>query len=87
MNTCRSLVELAPVEAGLQTTAWLPPGSSDLAVAELAASHGLEVTSVSRYCRTLPDRQGVQLGFAAIGIPEIRRGVRQLERVLDELRT
>lgn len=80
-------LELAPVEAGLQTTAWLPPGSSDLAVAELAASHGLEVTSVSRYCRTLPDRQGVQLGFAAIGIPEIRRGVRQLERVLDELRT
>ncbi len=80
-------LELARVEAGLQTTAWLPPDLSDEAVAACAALHDLEVTAVSRYCRTTPERHGLQLGFAAIGIPEIRRGVRQLERVLDEVRT
>jgi GntR family transcriptional regulator/MocR family aminotransferase len=80
-------VELAPVEAGLQTTAWLPPGSSDVTTAELAARQGLEVTSVSRYCRATPERQGLQLGFAAIDPDEIRRGVRKLEAVLDGMRT
>ena len=78
-------LELAPVEAGLQATAWLPPGASDVTIAELAARHDLEVTSVSRYCRATPERQGLQLGFAAIDADEIRRGVGELQRVFDDV--
>jgi GntR family transcriptional regulator / MocR family aminotransferase len=46
----------------------------------------VEVTPLSRYSRGRLARDGLQLGFAAVDVPEIRRGVRELARALEEVR-
>jgi GntR family transcriptional regulator/MocR family aminotransferase len=71
------------VEAGLQTAAWLSDGHVASRVAELAAARRVDVSPLSRYTRGAPRREGLQLGFAAVDVPEIRRGVRELAAVLD----
>jgi hypothetical protein len=74
------VLELSEVEAGLQTIGWLQGVSSD-AAAEAARARGVDVTAL-RGTR-LP---GLQLGFAAVRGPEIRRGVRELRAALGSLR-
>jgi GntR family transcriptional regulator/MocR family aminotransferase len=75
------LLELSEVEAGLQTIGWLQGVSSD-AAAEAARARGVDVTAL-RGTR-LP---GLQLGFAAVRPPEIRRGVRELRVALGSARS
>jgi GntR family transcriptional regulator/MocR family aminotransferase len=77
-------LDVSPIEAGLQTAAWLTGGQAASAVAQRAALRGLEATPLSNYQRSKPTREGLHLGFAAIPPSEIRRGVRELARVLDE---
>jgi GntR family transcriptional regulator/MocR family aminotransferase len=79
------VLEVSGIEAGLQTTAWLPPGIDPKAVQRRAREHGLAVNVLSDVARRPLRRDGLQLGFAAVGPDEIRDGVRVLERVLDEL--
>ncbi|MGQ0714641.1 MAG: aminotransferase-like domain-containing protein [Gemmatimonadaceae bacterium] len=76
-------VEISAVEAGMQSVAWLGDGLSSRAVSKAAAERGVEASPVSRYSRTLKIREGLQLGFAAVDVCEIRRGVRELAVVLD----
>jgi GntR family transcriptional regulator/MocR family aminotransferase len=76
-------LELAGVEAGLQTAAWLADGIDGEAAARAAARRGVEVTPVSRYYRGTPSREGLQLGFAAVDPREIRRGVADLALALE----
>jgi GntR family transcriptional regulator/MocR family aminotransferase len=76
------LLEVSPVEAGLQTAARLPAGQDDVAVAEAAAARGVEVVPLSRFYRAAPPAPGLQLGFAAVEPAEIRRGVRELAAAL-----
>jgi DNA-binding transcriptional MocR family regulator len=45
----------------------------------------VEVTPLSRYGRGTAAREGLQLGFAAVDPPEIRRGVGDLAAALAEL--
>ena len=54
-------------------------------VALRAARRGLETTPLSNYRRSKPKREGLHLGFAAVPPTEIRRGVRELARVLDQM--
>jgi GntR family transcriptional regulator / MocR family aminotransferase len=70
-------VELSPISAGLQTIAWLPRGRSATAIAAAAAARDVDVVPL----RVRP-REGLQLGFAAVGPREIRRGVTELARLL-----
>jgi hypothetical protein len=44
----------------------------------------VEVTPVSRYGRATLAREGLQLGFATVDPPEIRRGVADLAAALAE---
>ena len=44
------------------------------------------VTPLGRYTRGRATREGLQLGFAAVTPPEIRRGVRELAAALEEVR-
>jgi DNA-binding transcriptional MocR family regulator len=48
-----------------------------------AAKHNVDVTPVDRYSqgKVVPD--GLQLGFAALDVQEIRRGVRDLAIALE----
>lgn len=81
------LLAFSPVEAGLQTTAWLGGGIESGAAAAAAERHDVEVTPISR--RFPPGRSGqpgLVLGFAAVGPDEIRRGVRDLAAALEECR-
>jgi GntR family transcriptional regulator / MocR family aminotransferase len=78
------LLELSPVEAGLQTVGWLNRSIEGEAVARAAAARGVEVKPLSRYSRRPLPRDGLQLGFAAIDEVEIRRGVAELAMTLEE---
>jgi GntR family transcriptional regulator / MocR family aminotransferase len=80
------VLEITGVEAGLQTAGWLEPGIDDAAATRAAARRNVEVTPLSRYRRGRAGRNGLQLGFAAVAPPEIRRGVRELAAALEEVR-
>jgi GntR family transcriptional regulator/MocR family aminotransferase len=79
------LLEIGGIDAGLQTTGWLGGDLEEEAVALAAARRDVEVVPVGRYARRPMARQCLQLGFAAVDVPEIRRGARELARVLEEL--
>jgi len=72
------LVDVAAIEAGLQTVGWLAPGIAGPHAERLAARRGVEVVSLTRYARAPLPREGLQLGFAAVDEAEIRRGVSEL---------
>jgi GntR family transcriptional regulator / MocR family aminotransferase len=77
------LLEISGVEAGLQTAGWLPSGLDGESVAARAAKQEVEVTPLSRYNHGRIAREGLQLGFAAVDVKEIRRGVRDLALALE----
>jgi GntR family transcriptional regulator/MocR family aminotransferase len=72
------LLEISNVEAGLQTVGWLCRGIDAEAAATAAAKRDVDVTPLQRYSQggSMPD--GLQLGFAALDVKEIRRGIRDL---------
>jgi GntR family transcriptional regulator/MocR family aminotransferase len=72
------MLEISPIEAGLQTVGWLAGGITGEAAEKAAAKRGVEVTPLSRRSRTPLERDGLQLGFASVDEKEIRRGVREL---------
>lgn len=76
------LLEISPVEAGLQTAAWLRRGIGAEWAAVAAAKRNVDVTPLNRYSQGTLAREGLQLGFAALDVKEIRRGVRELARAL-----
>lgn len=77
------LLQVSPVEAGLQTAAWLCGKVDAESVAAAAAKRNVDVTPLNRYSQGPLQREGLQLGFAALDVKEIRRGVRELARALD----
>jgi GntR family transcriptional regulator/MocR family aminotransferase len=90
----KGLLEISEIEAGLQTVGWLSEGISGTDAAEASARHGVEVVPLSRYSRMSSycmwskagfDREGLQLGFAAIDEVQIRDGVKQLAMALEEV--
>jgi GntR family transcriptional regulator/MocR family aminotransferase len=77
------LLEISGVEAGLQTAAWLCGGVDGESAAAAAAARDVEATPLSRYSRGRVEREGLQLGFAAVDTREIRRGVLELAAALE----
>lgn len=77
------VLAITGVEAGLQTAAWLTAGHDASRVEALAAERDVDVTALGRYTEGRAPRQGLHLGFAAVDVSEIRRGVRELASVLD----
>ena len=76
------LLEVSPIEAGLQTVGWLQQGIREVSAARAARERNVDVTPLSRYCRRPLAREGLQLGFAGVDPGEIQRGVRDLARAL-----
>jgi GntR family transcriptional regulator/MocR family aminotransferase len=82
------LLAISGLEAGLQTAAWVADGIDAQAAARAAAERDVEVTPLAWYTRGRRPRvirQGLHLGFAAVDVPEIRRGVRDLALALESL--
>jgi GntR family transcriptional regulator/MocR family aminotransferase len=77
------LLEISGVEAGLQTAGWLSGGIDGELAAAAAAKRDVEVTPLSRYSRGRMAHEGLQLGFAAVDVKEIRRGIRDLAIALE----
>ncbi len=77
------LLELSSVEAGLQTVGWLANGISGESATKAAAAKNVEVVSLNQYYHGPMQREGLQLGFAAVDSREIRRGVRDLAAALE----
>ena len=71
----KGLLELSSVEAGLQTVGWLQQGIESEAAKRAAAARKVEVTPLRDYSRGPMQREGLQLGFAALDTKEICRGV------------
>ena len=69
-------------DAGLQTVGWLAGGFDDAALARAAVSQGVEVIPLSTYAARWKTRSGLQIGFAAVGPAELRRGVSALAGLL-----
>ncbi len=78
-------LEIATIEAGLQTIGRLRVNLSAETVAQQAALHDLDVVPLSRYCRAATVPEALQIGFAAVHEKEIPRGVLKLARVFDRL--
>ena len=76
------LLEIPPVEAGLQTVGWLKRGISATHAAAEAQKRGVEVIPLSRYTSRLFGREGLILGFGAVDGKELRRGVEELVETL-----
>jgi GntR family transcriptional regulator / MocR family aminotransferase len=51
------------------------------------AKYDVEVVPLSRYAYGRARRDGIVLGFAAVDARELRRGVEQLARALEECRS
>jgi GntR family transcriptional regulator/MocR family aminotransferase len=80
------LLEIPAVEAGLRTVGWLQGGILAERAAQAAAKYDVEVVPLSRYAYGRARRDGIVLGFAAVGASELRRGVEQLAKALEKLK-
>jgi GntR family transcriptional regulator / MocR family aminotransferase len=77
-------LQVSDVQAGLQTVAELIRGHADERVAKAAALRNVEVTPLSRYYWGSRSVVHLHLGFAAVDVKEIRRGVRELAIAIEE---
>jgi len=67
----------------LQTAGWLCGGIGAEAAAAAAAKHNVDVTPLGRYSQSRNVPEGLQVGFAALDVKEIRRGARELAIALE----
>jgi GntR family transcriptional regulator / MocR family aminotransferase len=77
------LIKVSSVEAGLQTAGSLCGGIDAESATAAAAKRNVDVTPLGRYSLGGVVPQGLQLGFAALDVKEIRRGVRELAIALE----
>ena len=75
-------LELAEVEAGLQTVAWLRTSQDPEGIADQALRCNVDVVPLSRYSRGLPIAAGFQIGFAAVDENAIAKGVQVLAKII-----
>jgi GntR family transcriptional regulator/MocR family aminotransferase len=71
-------LDVRPSEAGMHLLGWLPGGSDDQAIAQLAAQHQVITHPLSRHCLEPSEQRALLLGYASVPIPAIREGVRRL---------
>lgn len=76
------LLDVAPIEAGLNTVGFLRNGMTSQAAEAAAAAAGIETVALSRFALRRRDVQGLQLGFAAFDDREIRRAAVTLASAL-----
>ena len=79
-------VEVVGAEAGMQLTALLPPGMSDVAVSKAAAEQGVSARPLSACYLKPPQRGGLILGYGGADLSQIQEGVRRLKRALAAVR-
>jgi GntR family transcriptional regulator/MocR family aminotransferase len=76
------VLEISSVEAGLQTVGWLKNGMSAEQAAAEAERRGVETIPLGRSAAGRARKDGLVLGFAAVDVRELGRGVEQLAQAL-----
>jgi GntR family transcriptional regulator / MocR family aminotransferase len=71
-------LDVRAAEAGMHLLGWLPGGSDDQAIAQLAARHQVITYPLSHFCIEPSEQRALLLGYASVPIPAIREGVRRL---------
>ncbi len=79
------LLELRPIEGGLNRLALLPPGVDDVEVVRELARLSVLAVPLSAYSIRPPARGGLVLGFGGVDEPEIRAGVERIVSVVRNL--
>jgi len=75
-------LDLLPAEAGMHLIGWLPDGQNDVQVARAAARASVDVSPLSLLALEEKLRPGILLGYTAVGVEEMRRGIELLDSVL-----
>jgi len=78
------LLDVSPIQAGLNTAGFLRNGMSSRQAEALAANHGIEALGLDRFTLKRRNVEGLMLGFAAFDEREIRRGIVTLARALEQ---
>ena len=77
-------LEIRKSFSGMHVIGWLNEGVNDILVAEKAAALGVKTSAVSSYSLTKwRGRGGLVLGYTAIGEKQIKKGIKQLARVVE----
>jgi GntR family transcriptional regulator/MocR family aminotransferase len=77
------LIELGPMDAGMHTVGWLPPGTDDRRVSDALLTAEVDAVPLSRYWMGAGARSGLMLGYAAYTPAEISDAVARMARVLE----
>lgn len=78
-------LEIKKLMSGMHVIGWLPEGVSDKTVAETAARYGVKVAAVSSHSLTdWNQRGGLILGYTATGEKQIKHGIAQLAKALED---
>ncbi|NVB77858.1 MAG: PLP-dependent aminotransferase family protein [Kofleriaceae bacterium] len=80
---CSGVLDPRPSATGMQLWAALSSPSSDRAVRDAAAQHGIELAAVSDYYVGRARGNGLVFGFGGVRPAALRAGVKQLAAVLD----
>jgi GntR family transcriptional regulator/MocR family aminotransferase len=75
-------LDVRPSEAGMHLLGWLPGGSDDQAIVQLAERHQVITHPLSCYYMEPSEQRALLLGYASVPIPAIREGVRRLATAL-----
>ncbi len=78
------LLDLSPIQAGLNTAGFLRNRMSSRQAEALAANHGIEALGLHRFALKRTDVKGLLLGFAAFDERQIRRGIVALAGALEQ---
>ena len=78
------LLDVSPIQAGLNTAGFLRNGMSSRQAEALAANHGIEAPGLDRFTLRRSPTEGLLLGFAAFDGPQIRRGIVALAAALEQ---
>jgi GntR family transcriptional regulator/MocR family aminotransferase len=87
-KSLKGVMEISEIEAGLQTMGWLAKGIDAEAVAKAGVARGVDTIPLAGFYRSAQElekreRDGLQMGFAAVTPREIRRGVEELARAIE----
>jgi GntR family transcriptional regulator/MocR family aminotransferase len=78
------LLDVSPIQAGLNTAGFLRNGMASRQAEAVAANHGIEAPGLDRFTLGRRQVEGLLLGFAAFDEREIRRGIVTLAAALEQ---
>ncbi len=76
------VLELGPVNAGMQLAAYLPQSIDDRDIAQRAEEAGISLSALSTYYLRECPQPGLLLGYAGVPETEMREGVEVLRHLL-----